>query len=257
MTGSLEFHPISEIFPLIEGKEFDDLVADVRKHGIREPIWLYQGKILDGRNRYLAAQSARVPCPHAIFDEEDPVAFVISLNLKRRHLDESQRGMAGAKLANMRQGARTDIGPIGPRSNSDAAKLMNVGTTTVKRSKKVLRDGDRKLIEAVERGDISVSTGANIASLPKKDQRAAIAGGEEAVVRAAHSTRSANANKKASNITAVAINNDLLKFYITIEDRLQKLANTTMPEETKSELIKTLYVCADGFARLAQVLDGR
>src|SRR5215471_5387302 len=49
--NKLEFHPLSQIFPLIEGAEFDELVEDIRTHGVREPIWLYQGQIIDGRNR--------------------------------------------------------------------------------------------------------------------------------------------------------------------------------------------------------------
>jgi MT-A70 len=55
--ADFQFHPLANLFPLLEGSEFDDLVADVRLHGVREPIWLYQDTILDGRNRYRAAQT--------------------------------------------------------------------------------------------------------------------------------------------------------------------------------------------------------
>jgi ParB-like chromosome segregation protein Spo0J len=55
---SIPFHPLSMIFPLIEGERFDALVADIKKNGQREPIVLYQGKILDGRNRYRACLAA-------------------------------------------------------------------------------------------------------------------------------------------------------------------------------------------------------
>jgi hypothetical protein len=50
----LEFHPLANIFPLIEGKDFADLVDDIRLNGLHEPIVLYRGQILDGRNRYCA-----------------------------------------------------------------------------------------------------------------------------------------------------------------------------------------------------------
>lgn len=108
-NASPQYHRLSQLFPLLEGGEFDELVEDVRRHGVREAIWLYEEKILDGRNRQRAAAVAGFPCPTRTYDGDDPLGFVISLNLKRRHLDTSQRAMVAARLANMRQGERTDL----------------------------------------------------------------------------------------------------------------------------------------------------
>src|SRR5262245_27085543 len=102
MLPALQFHPLADLLPLLEGLDFEELVADVRAHGVREPVWIHDSRILDGRNRYRAAQAADVECPTRTYDGDDPVGFVISLNLKRRHLSESQRAMVAAKLANLK-----------------------------------------------------------------------------------------------------------------------------------------------------------
>lgn len=92
-------HPIADIFPLIQGKDFVDLKTDIKEKGLLEPIWIYQGKILDGRNRFRACQEAGVTIEFREYQGTDPLGFVISLNLKRRHLDESQRAMVAARIA--------------------------------------------------------------------------------------------------------------------------------------------------------------
>ena len=102
---ALPFHPLADLFPLLEGADFDELVADVRAHGVREPIWIYEEKILDGRNRHRAAAVAGVACPTRPYEGDDPVGFVVSQNLKRRHLSESQRAMVAAKLATLGTGS--------------------------------------------------------------------------------------------------------------------------------------------------------
>src|SRR3982751_6115188 len=92
-TTTLDFHPLSAIFPLVEGIQFDELVADVKAFGLREPILIFEGKVLDGRNRYRACVAAGVEPTFVVYQGDDPIAYVISLNLRRRHLDESQRAM--------------------------------------------------------------------------------------------------------------------------------------------------------------------
>jgi N6-adenosine-specific RNA methylase IME4 len=62
----LAFHPLANIFPLMEGEEFDKFVADIKAKGLREPMVLYEDQILDGRNRYRACRAAGIGTPDAV-----------------------------------------------------------------------------------------------------------------------------------------------------------------------------------------------
>ncbi len=96
----LEFHPIAHVFPLLEGGAFATLVADVRAHGLLEPVTLYEGMILDGRNRYRACMEAGVAVRSQEWQGESgsPAEFVWSKNAERRQLKPSQRAMAAQAL---------------------------------------------------------------------------------------------------------------------------------------------------------------
>ena len=159
MTADLKFHPLADLFPLMEGIEFDELVADIRANGLHEHIvfTVPDEMILDGRNRYRACLKAGIVPTFVPYRGDDPAGFVVSKNIHRRHLTESQRAMVAAKLATMRQGARTDLSPIGEMSQARAAELLNVGKRSVERATVVRDQGEPELIEAVERGEISVS----------------------------------------------------------------------------------------------------
>jgi hypothetical protein len=94
----IPFHPYSNKFPLLNGVEFKDLVTDVGANGLREPITLYQGKILDGRNRYRACIGAKVEPRFDPFkgDDDAAFAFVFSKNLRRRYLTAKEKSDAVA-----------------------------------------------------------------------------------------------------------------------------------------------------------------
>ena len=98
-----EFHPIAAIFPMIQGDEFARLVADIAANGVREPIWLYEGKVLDGRNRYEAAKKCGVSFDTKKFEGTalEAIERVWSLNRTRRHMTPSQAAMADAKRNKM------------------------------------------------------------------------------------------------------------------------------------------------------------
>lgn len=184
---SLQAHPFAEVFPLIEGPDFDALVDDIRQHGLREPIVLHEGMILDGRNRALACQVANVDARYEMYTGDDPASYVVSLNLRRRHLDESQRSMAGKRLANLPNGHRKapssmELGgflenppPPPPRiTQAEAAEMMNVSVASIKRAGVVLGKGIPELVEAVDRSKIAVRPAAEIARLPPEEQKAAV-----------------------------------------------------------------------------------
>jgi hypothetical protein len=89
-------HPLAATFPMIEGTPMEELKADIRNHGILEPIRLFQGMILDGRNRYAAAKAVGHPFSAKDFREwtdsvTEAEAWVISTNFHRRQLTNAQK----------------------------------------------------------------------------------------------------------------------------------------------------------------------
>jgi hypothetical protein len=129
--SELRIHPVAELFPLTEGTEFDALVADIRANGLINPITLFEGMVLDGRNRLRACEKAGVAPRYETYAGGDPAGFVVSQNVARRHLNESQRALVAARLANLPHGGdrRSDQAAILPLeiSQTDAARMLNVG----------------------------------------------------------------------------------------------------------------------------------
>lgn len=166
-----EFHEVSKIFPMMEGSEFDGLKNDIKENGLIEPIWLYQEKIIDGRNRYRACIENGVEPKFRNWEGKGSlISFVISLNLKRRHLNESQRAMVAAAIANLGEG-RPKTTQICAVSQKEAAKLLNVSHRTVQAAVKVKDKATPELRKAVESGKIAVSQAAKIADKKPEEQK--------------------------------------------------------------------------------------
>src|SRR5688500_5493669 len=85
-TAVLSVHPVASLFPDLTQADFTALVDDIRHHGVRLPILVHEGRILDGRHRYRACQQLGVPCPVVEWNGRDPWFEVQSRNLLRRHL---------------------------------------------------------------------------------------------------------------------------------------------------------------------------
>jgi hypothetical protein len=179
-----EVHPAADLFPYIEGDDFKALVEDIRENGVNEPIAFWNGKLLDGRNRSMACLEIGIdPLNHAIDidPETDPVAYVMSANLHRRHLTTGQRAAIGVKLkgdieekAKERKGSnqhKSKVETLPPsevgKSRDIVGQTLNVSGKSIDAAVKILRSGDDEVIAAVESGKMSLN-----AALRKIKQKA-------------------------------------------------------------------------------------
>ncbi len=167
-------HPVAQIFPPMSAAEFSALKADIEEHGVREPLWTYGGQVIDGRHRLRACEELSLDPPVRAYAGDDPVAFVVSLNLHRRHLDESQRCMVGAAIANLSEGRPSQTASIEAVSQGEAAQLLNVSRSGIQRAAKVREHGAPELVAAVQEGRVPVSVAAEFVSLPEEAKETAL-----------------------------------------------------------------------------------
>jgi hypothetical protein len=99
----LEPHPLAALFPPIPDEELAELGRDIALHGQLEPIVLYQGKILDGVNRYRACRRMKREPWTTEFNQEHvkrtPEQYVIAANVRRRHLTPAQKAAIAVEWA--------------------------------------------------------------------------------------------------------------------------------------------------------------
>lgn len=164
MSARLKVHPAAELIPVMTQGELAELTKDVGDNGQKEPIDLLDGKILDGRHRYEACMRLGITPKTRAWSGSDPIDYVISKNLHRRHLNESQRAMIIVKAGLMRDletkalerkkaaGGDKRLAPRGakrspeperkPTMNGKAAKaagvVVGVGTRSIERSKMIM-----------------------------------------------------------------------------------------------------------------------
>ncbi|KKK99007.1 hypothetical protein LCGC14_2637040, partial [marine sediment metagenome] len=163
----MKSHRFADIFPMIEGQELENLKEDIKEHGLLNPIVTYEDKILDGRNRFRACKEIGVEPKLEEYKGTKPLEFVISLNLKRRHLTQSQAGVIALDVLPMmeeeaekrRRESISQYRKTGetveklPPSKSavKAGELFNVSEKYVREAKK-LKKTSPELLEEVRMG---------------------------------------------------------------------------------------------------------
>jgi|GEM_PF-1031751 len=168
---ALAIHPYASMFPRMEGEKFLAFVDDIRTKGMQEEIVLLEGAVLDGANRYSALQIIRgdelklVAGEFRDFNpatEGDPLDWVLSRNIHRRHMDDGQRAMVAASLVTM-PGHRPDKGADRHTSVDDAAARLNVSKRLVQRARQILETGSPDLVRLVRQGHLAVDQGERAA----------------------------------------------------------------------------------------------
>lgn len=189
----LKFHPLANLFPMLSDKELDELGEDIKANGQAETVKLCRGMVLDGRNRYTACVKFNLGVRTEIFSgtDREALAWVISKNLKRRHLTESQRAMVAAKLGQLKLGANQHtreaaqicapdlLQEVAPPSTDapalsqpERAEQLTVSRRLVQHADEVAAKGSAELIDAVDTKGLSVSIAAEIAERPQEEQKA-------------------------------------------------------------------------------------
>lgn len=235
----MKHHEYAGLFPMLPDAELQSLANDIKLNGLETPITTLNGAILDGRNRHRACEIAGVSPRFEEYTGKDPMQFVISHNLHRRHLTESQRGMVAAKLATMKQGgdrAKQSIDGFASTPSGvamrEAAEMLNVGEATVQRSKKIRKLGSPELVAAVEAGEVTVGAAYKVAELDHEQQRELVASGPAAIKEAhkaitqAPEEMTAKPEKKAKLPTYVP--SDAMAIWATAKSVLNRIhANDT------------------------------
>ena len=198
----MRIHDAANIFPPMSEREFAELVADMGEHGQREPIVTVDGAIVDGRHRARACEALGLE--PVVREWEGPgslTAYVVSMNLHRRHMDESQRAMVAERLRRM---PSANLHPDSDTAEQ-AADLLNVSRRSVFTAAKVLDKGAPELVAAVDAGQVAVSTAALVAGLPVEEQVEVVARGEREILAKAREIRATrNEDRRQERVQKIA-----------------------------------------------------
>lgn len=245
----MQYHEYANAFPMMSPFEMTDLVESIKENGLRNAIMVYEGKILDGRNRFEACREAGVDPRFETFDGtlEEAFKYVKDSNLMRRNMSDEQRGFTVAKLAKLKPGSnQSDIKlncePVSAtRANlgsdktiAELAKEIKVNPAMARRARAVLASGISTLEPAVVSGKVTMTAAEQIAKLsPQNQSKAVIEGWTADRARSCRLREEMNTAKKPASL----VTRDEVAEPMVVEG-LQKMRDAT--EDARVALIDAL-----------------
>lgn len=167
----MQVHPVAQLFPMMSGKDLDELVNSIKDQGLLNPCVKYGDCLLDGRNRLKACQIAGVEPKFIEYAGDSPVAFIIGVNLHRRQLDKGQKIALALEIephfaeeARKRQGMNSGFAHVREnvpqhekaRSRDQAAKAVGISGKLVSAAK-AIKESDPERFEKVKAGTLTVA----------------------------------------------------------------------------------------------------
>lgn len=220
--STIKVHSVAKLFPKMDESQFKAFLDDIKANGFQETIKYIEGddgsaEVIDGRNRLEAAKQMKVDPWELNTKRGDKlmekinvakipslVSYVASLNLKRRHLSDSQRAAVAvaiekeiAKDEKADERARKLEEKANPTKKEDkaekaekkdskpkettrqkAAKIMGTGDRNVGNAK-MIEKKDPKLFEKVQAGEITINEA--VQTIKKREASAAAEEAAESV----------------------------------------------------------------------------
>jgi hypothetical protein len=138
---------------------------------------LVERDLLDGRNRLAACKLANVEPEYLTVNGDDPLALVVSLNVKRRNLTAGQKAVAAAEA--------WDMGSlkVGKGRAAALAELFGASKAYVEQARALL-ERDPPAAEAVKNGDLTLAEAHE--ALRKREGKTKGAAGEKRRLRESH-----------------------------------------------------------------------
>jgi hypothetical protein len=140
-------HPLAKVLPAMSGEDYGQLRDDIAANGLLDPITLYEGKVLDGIHRQKVCAETKVDPRYEQFEGDDPVRFVFSKNIARRHLTVGQRAMLGTEIQSRyghggnRKGSKDQVRNSAlDLTRDDVAAIVGVDRSTVTAAARVKKE---------------------------------------------------------------------------------------------------------------------
>ena len=168
----MKIHPVADLFPMMSTSELNELAESIRKEGLLQPCVRQGDVLIDGRNRLAACKLAGKEPRFVEYEGDSPVAFILGINLARRHLDKGQKialaleiephfaeeaeQIRRKKISESRRNEMVENVPPSQKSRDQAAAAVGVSGKLVSAAK-AIREADPERFEKVKQGTLSVA----------------------------------------------------------------------------------------------------
>ena len=165
MVTKYAIHPLVEVFQPYDEERYETLRDSIKGYGgLRQPITVWRGAVIDGRHRYKACVELGLePWVVELDEYADPLDAVVDLNGVRRQMTTAQRALAAARIANLSHGGDRKSKQYQETDSSldytleAVTKKLGVGTTAAKIGKGVLESGEDDVIAEIDAGNLSIN----------------------------------------------------------------------------------------------------